>query len=94
MKRIEDLTAKEKYEILLIGDAEKHSRVLCFRIYKALLAYCAIKSSCDKIIECFNMDQFKPLDTNIFLWPLDDPAREEAWEKLIEYWKHEAEKES
>lgn len=92
MKRIEELTAKEKYEILLIGDAEKHNKGLCYRIYKALWARSKIISSYDSIPKRFDMDQFKPAEPHIYWWELGDPAREEAWKKLIEYWKHEAEK--
>jgi hypothetical protein len=93
MKRIEDLTAKEKYEILIWADSNLEKSYLCDRISYSIDARHApiIYQLCD-IQFHFHMFQFKPKNKGVFWWSVDDPAREEAWKKLIEYWKHEAEK--
>lgn len=93
MKRIEELTAKEKYEILLLADENSDQNWLCDKI-DDVLGELYIIARYSEIQRHFNMRLIKP-DVNVTVWwPLGDPAREVAWKKLIEYWKHEAEKES
>ena len=94
MKRIEELTAKEKYEILLWADKYSISEYLCFKIDDGLISNNCRRCLMYEIQVYFNMSIIKPKNKDAFWWIHGSPLRKKAWEKLIEYWKHEAEKES
>lgn len=94
MKRIEELTAKEKYEILLWADKYSISGSLCFKIDDGLISNNCHRCLMYEIQVYFNMSIIRPKTKNGFWWKFGSRHRVKAWKKLIEYWKHEAEKES
>ena len=94
MKRIEELTAKEKYEILLWADKNSTFEWLCFRIYEGIEYLFRRAELCEDIQNYFHMSIIRPKTKNGFWWKFGSRHRVKAWKKLIEYWKHEAEKES
>jgi hypothetical protein len=92
MKRIEELTAKQKYEILIWADENEDEEYLCDKIHLSMNRLgLKINYKLHDIWEQFHMLQFRPKGRAVFWWVEGSPKRKKAWKKLIEYWKEKAE---
>lgn len=94
-KTLEQLTAREKYELLIWADQDSSRTFLCDRIaYSIDKNLTMLDYEIEDIQNNFDMLQFKPKERGEFWWVPGDPAREIAWNLLLEYWKNKANEET